>query len=73
VFEEALILSALGFVPSVLVALGAYQLVIVAASLPMVMPASRLLTVFLLTLIMCNGSGMIATRRLQAADPADIF
>ncbi len=73
VFEEALILSALGFIPSVLVALGAYQLVVIAAALPMAMTTNRLVLVFFLTLIMCNGSGMIATRRLQAADPADIF
>ncbi|MEO0540926.1 MAG: ABC transporter permease DevC [Cyanobacteria bacterium P01_A01_bin.105] len=73
VFEEALILSVLGFLPSILVAMGLYQLIVVAAALPMAMPVSRMVTVFVLTLIMCNGSGAIATRRLQAADPADIF
>lgn len=73
VFEEALILSLLGFIPSLFIAIGAYQLTAVATALPIVMPASRGLVVFLLTLVMCNLSGAIATRRLQAADPADIF
>ena len=73
VFEEALILSLLGFFPSLAIALGAYQLTAAATALPIAMPASRTLVVFLLTLLMCSLSGAIATRRLQAADPADIF
>ena len=73
VFEEALILSLLGFFPSLLVAMGAYQLTASATALAVSMPFSRMLLVFFLTLVMCNASGAIATRRLQAADPADIF
>jgi putative ABC transport system permease protein len=33
----------------------------------------RALAVLLLTIIICIRSGAIATRKLQAADPADIF
>ncbi|MEM6255547.1 MAG: ABC transporter permease DevC [Cyanobacteria bacterium P01_D01_bin.156] len=73
VFEEALILSFLGFFPGLLISLGAYQLTAAATALPIAMPVSRTFVVFLLTLLMCNASGAIATRRLQAADPADIF
>ena len=73
VFEEALILSFLGFFPSLAIALGAYSLTATATALPIAMPVSRTFVVFLLTLVMCNVSGAIATRRLQAADPADIF
>ncbi len=73
VFEEALILSLLGFFPSVLVSLGVYQLTARATALAISMPVNRVFLVFLLTLVMCNASGAIATRRLQAADPADIF
>ena len=73
VFEEALILSLLGFFPGLAISLGAYQLTAAATALPIAMPVSRPFVVFLLTLIMCNVSGAIATRRLQAADPADIF
>jgi putative ABC transport system permease protein len=73
IFEEALILSVLGFVPSLAIAVGAYQLTAVATALPITMPLSRTLLVFGLTLVMCNLSGMVAARRLQEADPADIF
>ena len=73
IFEEALILSVLGFIPSWAIAVGAYQLTALATALPITMPLSRTILVFVLTLVMCNLSGMVATRRLQAADPADIF
>ncbi|NJL86084.1 MAG: FtsX-like permease family protein [Leptolyngbyaceae cyanobacterium SM1_1_3] len=73
VFEEALILSVLGFIPGLIIALGAYQITAAATALPLAMPASRAATVLLLTFAMCGASGAVATRRLQAADPADIF
>ncbi|MGB7444176.1 MAG: ABC transporter permease DevC [Coleofasciculaceae cyanobacterium] len=73
VFEEALILSLLGFLPATAIALGAYQLTAAATALPIAMPVSRTILVLLLTFVMCGASGAIATRQLQAADPADIF
>jgi putative ABC transport system permease protein len=73
IFEEALILSVLGFIPSLAIAMGAYRLTAVATALPIFMPLSRAVFVFGLTLVMCSFSGMVATRRLEAADPADIF
>jgi putative ABC transport system permease protein len=41
--------------------------------LPIVMTLSRALTVLILTIIMCCVSGVIAVKKLSAADPADIF
>ncbi len=73
IFEEALILAALGFIPGVGVSLGLYRLTSAATALPLAMTLGRVLLVFLLTLVMCNVSGVVATRRLQSADPADIF
>ena len=73
IFEEALILSVLGFLPGMFIALGVYQLAATATALPMAMNTGRAIFVFVLTLLMCGGSGSIATRRLQSADPADIF
>lgn len=73
IFEEALILSFLGFVPGLGIAVAAYRFAAAATALPIVMPLGRVVFVLLLTLAMCNVSGAIATRRLQAADPADIF
>ncbi len=73
IFEEALILSVLGFIPSLAISIGAYRLTALATALPIFMPFSRTVLVFVLTLLMCNFSGIVAARRLQAADPADIF
>ena len=73
IFEEAIILAILGFVPSVVVALHFYRVVGKASNLPLYMPIARALLVLILTAIMCVISGAIATRKLQAADPADLF
>ncbi|MBW4470358.1 MAG: ABC transporter permease DevC [Stenomitos rutilans HA7619-LM2] len=73
VFEEAVILAMLGFFPGLGLALAQYALLRSAASLPIAMTLGRLAFVFLLTLLMCTASGMIATRKVQSADPADIF
>ena len=73
VFEQALILAALGFIPGVAVSLGLYQMTRTATNLPMYMTAIRGLHVLILTIIMCSISGAIATRKLRSADPADMF
>jgi putative ABC transport system permease protein len=39
----------------------------------MAMDIGRGLMVFILTILMCFISGAITVRKLQAADPADIF
>lgn len=73
VVEQALILAALGFIPGVLMPLWLYAVAAKATSLPIAMTLGRATTVFVLTLVMCLASGAIATRRLQAADPAELF
>ena len=73
VFEEALVLAGLGFIPGIALAFLLYWITSLGTELAMVMPASRPLLVFGLTLVMCCVSGAIATRRLAAADPADVF
>lgn len=73
VFEEALILACIGFFPGVGVSMGMYALTRNATNLPLYMTLLRSLQVLVLTIIMCSLSGAIATRKLQAADPADIF
>jgi putative ABC transport system permease protein len=73
VFEEAIILAVLGFIPGAIVPLGLYHLTRNATNLPVYMTLARALTVLVLTMIMCIISGAIATRKLQSADPADMF
>jgi putative ABC transport system permease protein len=71
--QESLILAILGFLPGALLSVGLYSLAQGATLLPIAMTGSRATTVFVLTIVMCVGSGLIAMRKLQAADPADIF
>jgi putative ABC transport system permease protein len=73
VFQESLILAALGFVPGTAIALGFYRITNIATSLPMAMDIGRIVFVFVLTAIMCSFSAVMAARKLQTADPADIF
>lgn len=73
VFEEAIILSILGFLPGVGVSVALYHLTRQATNLPLYMTIGRALAVLILNMVMCSISGAIATRKLQAADPADIF
>jgi putative ABC transport system permease protein len=73
VFEEAVILAVLGFIPGAIVPLGLYHLTRNATNLPVYMTVARAITVLVLTMIMCMISGAIATRKLQSADPADMF
>lgn len=73
VFQEAIILAVLGFLPGYLIATGLYSLAAGATGLPLIMTSSRATTVLALTIIMCSVSGSVAVRKLSAADPADIF
>jgi len=73
VLEEALILSLMGFVPGLGISFGLYSLTRNATNLPIYITLARSVTVLILTIIMCAISGAIATRKLQEADPADIF
>ncbi|MGK7895632.1 MAG: ABC transporter permease DevC [Xenococcus sp. (in: cyanobacteria)] len=73
VFQEALILALLGYLPGLSVSLGLYTLTKIATKLPIAMTVTRAITVLILTILMCFMSGAIAVRRLGDADPADIF
>lgn len=73
VFEEALILVVLGFLPGVALSFVLYAILAQGTELIISMPASRAALVFALTFLMCCISGAIAAWRLKAADPADNF
>lgn len=72
-FQEALLLAVLGYFPGFLISIGLYQLTYTATLLPIGMTLTRAITVFVLTVLMCSASGAVAMRKLQAADPADVF
>lgn len=71
--QESLILAFLGFIPGFILSSGLYVIAAQATLLPIGMTANRAAFVLALTVVMCTVSGGIAMRKLQAADPADIF
>jgi len=73
VLEEALILVALSFIPAALLtALLNYEARTVA-HIPTELSARAVLTVLAAVLIVCLFAGLLATRKLRSADPADVF
>ncbi|WP_181243834.1 FtsX-like permease family protein [Chamaesiphon polymorphus] len=73
IFQEALFLAVLGYIPGFTATLGMYQLLTNLTRLELVMTVNLALTVFILTLLMCLISAAIASNKLRAADPADVF
>jgi putative ABC transport system permease protein len=73
VFQEALILAVFSYIPGCAISIGLYSLTSIATNLPLYMTLERAGRVFIMTILMCVTSGTIALRKLQQADPADIF
>lgn len=73
VLRQALALAVLGYIPAFFIALGLYALGRDRAELLLSMTWSRALGVLLLSMAMCSVSGMLALRKVKAADPADLF
>jgi putative ABC transport system permease protein len=73
VFQEALLLAVLGFIPGFCISWAQYQFLKSVTLLPITMDTNRTILVLGLTILMCTISGAIAVRKLQEADPADIF
>ncbi|MBE9215420.1 FtsX-like permease family protein [Plectonema cf. radiosum LEGE 06105] len=71
--QESLILAILGYIPGFTMTLGIYQLASESTMLPIFMTPQRSIAVFVLTVIMCLISGTTAIKKLQSANPADIF
>lgn len=73
VFQEAVILAILGYIPGISMSIAIYVLAANTTLLPIYMTFGRAILVLILTSLMCFISGAIAVRKLSAADPADIF
>jgi putative ABC transport system permease protein len=73
VFQEALLLAIIGFLPSFGLGFLLYTNTAKATGLPLMMTTARAINVLVMTILMCCISGAIAVSRLRAADPADIF
>lgn len=70
---ESVLLGCLGYVPGYFIATGFYNAAHAATNLPIYMTADRAQNIFAATVAMCCFSAVVASRRLNAADPADIF
>ncbi|MBH0236743.1 FtsX-like permease family protein [Methylobrevis albus] len=73
VLEEALVLGIFGFLPGLGLGTALLALMAQATTLPLQMTATMALSVFVGTIVFSMLSGVLATRRLAAADPADLF
>ncbi len=73
IVQQAAILPAFGFLPGMLLAHGLFRLANHMGGIPTRLTLPDTLLVFGLTILACLAAGLLATRRLRAADPADIF
>ncbi len=73
VFQQAIILALIGYLPGFACSALLYVLTATATNLPVLMTFDKAVLVLGLTVVMCFASGAIAVRKLSAADPADIF
>ena len=73
IMEEAIILAAIGFWPGLLLSEIFYQTLAHLTNIPIFMTAERAAAVFFGTIAACGISGVLAMRKLAAADPADLF
>tara|TARA_B100001063_G_scaffold33105_1_gene26414 strand:- start:1238 stop:2398 length:1161 start_codon:yes stop_codon:yes gene_type:complete len=73
IIQESVILASLAFLPSLIVSALLYRVLMQATGLLVVMSFSRAALVFTTTLLLCSGSGWLATAKLRRLDPADVF
>jgi putative ABC transport system permease protein len=73
VVQQAVLVGGLGYLPGVAVAWLLYVVAHSYTGIPIGMEAGRAVWVLLLTVGMCALSGVLASWKVQAADPADLF
>ncbi|HLP88964.1 MAG TPA: ABC transporter permease DevC [Nostocaceae cyanobacterium] len=73
VFQQALILAFLGYIPGFISSLLLYDFAMKATKLPIVMTTHNAVLVLVSTVLICITSGALAINKLRSADPADIF
>ena len=73
ILQESLLLATVAFLPSVLLSMLLYQVLVRATGLLVAMTLGRALFVFCLTLVLCSSSGWLATGKLRRLDPAEVF
>ncbi|MBN3924559.1 ABC transporter permease DevC [Nostoc sp. NMS4] len=73
VFQQALILAILGYIPGFITSVLLYSFAAESTKLPIVMTTNNAVIVLTSTVLMCITSGALAINKLRSADPGDIF
>ena len=73
VLRQAVYLSIIAYVPSLIVSLTLYWITATVAQIPIFMTLERVFLVFGLSLLMSTVSGALAIKKLWQAQPADLF
>ena len=73
VFQQALIIGSLGYIPGLAIAIFIYKFAQQATLLPIAMTWQRAINILVATIIMCLIAGVSAVKKMKSANPADIF
>ncbi|HEY7307730.1 MAG TPA: ABC transporter permease DevC [Gemmataceae bacterium] len=73
VLQQAVIFAVVSYIPGFLIAMVIYYVGSAMTRLPMSMTVERAATVFVVNLLLCCLSGLLALRILRRADPVDLF
>src|SRR5262245_34544211 len=73
VLWQAVLLAVFGYLPAFIASLGLYYLASAYGGIPTSMTIEIAVGVLALTCVMCLASGLLAVRKVHAADPADLF
>jgi putative ABC transport system permease protein len=73
VLWQALLLAVLGFLPGFAASFGMYHVTRTVGGIPTEMTAERAVLVLVMTCTMCLASGLLAVRKVHAAEPAELF
>src|SRR6516225_4861077 len=73
VLQQSLLMAFAGFLPGVGISWVIYQYLGYLTCLPMWMTPGRVVFVLGLTVVMCAGSALLALRKVQTVDPAEVF
>jgi len=73
VLWQALLLAVLGYLPGLVASFGMYSITRNVGGIPTEMTVERAVLVLVMTSGMCLASGLLAVRKVHAAEPADLF
>lgn len=73
VMQQAVLLAVFGFIPGLAGGTLLYYVIESSTSILMFISVPRALLIFVLTLVMCAVSGLLAVQKVLRADPADVF